>query len=47
MELHIAHQVVDSVSSAPFFANMVDETVDVSNVDQVVLCGRLVDMVIG
>ncbi len=38
MSLHILRDVVLLIRSAPFFSIMVDETTDVSNKEQVVLC---------
>ncbi len=43
MSLHILRDVVLLIRSAPFFSIMVDETRDVSNKEQVVLCCRWVD----
>ena len=43
MALQILHQVVESVRSAPFLTIMIDETTDVSNKEQVVVCFCWVD----
>ena len=39
----VLRQVVESICSAPFLTIMVDETTDVSNAEQVVVCFRWVD----
>jgi len=43
MGLSVLRQVVDSIHSAPFYSLMIDETTDVSNKEQVVVCLRWVD----
>ncbi len=43
MALSVLRQVVDSIHSAPFLSIMIDETTDVSNREQVVVCLRWVD----
>lgn len=43
MALLVLRQVVESICSAPFLSLMVDETTDVSNREQVVVCFRWVD----
>ena len=43
MGLHVLRQVVESIRSAPFLTLMIDETTDISNKEQVVVCFRWVD----
>ena len=43
MALQVLRQVVESVRSAPFLTIMIDETTDVSNKEQVVVCFRWMD----
>ncbi len=43
MALQVLRQVVESIHSAPFLTLMIDETTDVSNIEQVVICFRWVD----
>ena len=43
MALNVLRQVTLSIQSAPFFSVMVDETTDISNKEQVVICFRWVD----
>ena len=43
MGLHVLRDVISLIQSAPFFSIMVDETTDISNKEQVVLCCRWVD----
>ena len=43
MALQVLCQVVESIGSAPFLTIMIDETTDVSNKEQVVVCFRCVD----
>ena len=43
MALQVLRQVVESIQSAPFLTIMIDETTDVSNKEQVVVCFRWVD----
>ena len=43
MAFHVLSDVADKIRLAPFFSVMVDETTDVSNKEQVVLCCRWVD----
>ena len=38
MALHILREIAASIQSAPFFTVMVDETTDVSNMEQVLVC---------
>ena len=38
----VLHQIVSSLQSSPFLTVMVDETTDVSNHEQLVLCVRWV-----
>ena len=42
MALRVLRKIAGSLQSAPFFTVMVDETTDVSNVEQVVICIRWV-----
>ena len=41
--LQVLRQVIESISSSPFLSLMVDETTDVSNKEQLVVCIRWVD----
>ena len=41
--LQVLHKVATSIHSAPFLSIMVDETTDVSNKEQVIICFRWVD----
>ena len=43
MALQVLRSIADCLRQTPFFTVMVDETVDVANVEQVVLCLRWVD----
>ena len=43
MALQVPRSIADCLHQTPFFSVMVDETVDVANVKQVVLCLRWVD----
>ena len=43
MALQVLRQVMESIHSAPFLTIMIDETTDVSNKEQVVICFRWVD----
>lgn len=43
MALQVLRQVVESIQSAPFLTIMIDETTDVSNKEQLVVCFRWVD----
>ena len=43
MALSVLRKIVDSIHSAPFLSIMIDETTDVSNKEQVVVCLRWVD----
>ena len=43
MAMHVLRDVAASIQSAPFCTLMVDETTDISNKEQVVLCFRWVD----
>ena len=43
MALHVLRQVAYLIQTAPFMSIMVDETTDVSNKEQVVICFRWVD----
>jgi len=43
MALNVLRQVTLSIQSAPIFSIMVDETTDISNKEQVVICFRWVD----
>ena len=43
MAWHVLREVVTSIQSASFLTLMVDETTDVSNKEQVVICFRWVD----
>ena len=43
MALQVLRQVVESIQSAPFLTIMINETTDVSNKEQVVVCFRWVD----
>ena len=43
MAMQVLRSVVESVRSVPFLTIMVDETTDVSNKEQVVICFRWVD----
>lgn len=43
MAHQVLREVTDAIRLAPFFSLMVDETTDVSNKEQVVLCCRWVD----
>ena len=42
MALRVLREIAESLQNAPFFTVMVDETADVSNVEQVVICLRWV-----
>ena len=43
MALQVLRQVIKSISSGPFLSLMVDETTDISNKEQLVVCIRWVD----
>ena len=43
MALQVLYQVIESMSSSPFLSLMVDETTDISNKEQLVICIRWVD----
>ena len=43
MATSVLHRVMNSIHAAPFFSIMIDETTDISNGEQVVVCLRWVD----
>ena len=43
MALQILREIAENLQSTPFYTLMVDETTDISNREQVVLCLRWVD----
>ena len=44
MALHVLRDVISQIQKAPFFSIMVNETTDISNKEQVVICCRRVDV---
>ena len=43
MAMQVLRSIVESLRSVPFLTIMVDETTDISNKEQVVICFRWVD----